>query len=218
MNHRPDKPLDFRQPEHRVFPPAGDTEWAFTMENFRMWNICGRNADHLKDANVLELGCNGGRMSYAALYYGAKALVGVDLYAAHVAMCERAVPSGIFKQGDIRDHLSEPQGADIVICAGVLYHLDEHERIFDGLALQLDTGAKMIIGDTAVRQEADSLRVTEFTDPAKWHTCIWPHQSTLISECKKRGLTLTFHEWDESVYSAPQPNYGHHRKLFTITH
>ena len=105
--------------------------------NLRHEAIFAANRDILAGARVLDLACNDGRWSFAALKAGARQVVGIE---ARPELCENArqsmkhydieADSYEFVCGDVLDHLGENDvEADVVLCLGYLYHTYRHTEL-----------------------------------------------------------------------------------------
>jgi SAM-dependent methyltransferase len=128
--------------------------------NLRYEAIIGANRDILAGARVLDLACNDGRWSFAALQSGASHVRGIE---ARPELCEQArqtmerygVAPGTYRFdcGDIYEQLRDAMfEVDVVLCLGYLYHtyrdteLLHHLRRLDPRYLIIDT--HVIAGET----------------------------------------------------------------------
>lgn len=88
------------------------------------------SGDRLREARVLDLGCNDGGFSLEAARQGAAEVVGVEGRAENLAHAiERRAAEGLtqveFINADVRSVTRERYGEfDVVLCLGLLYHLD----------------------------------------------------------------------------------------------
>jgi len=98
--------------------------------NLRYEAIIDANRDILAGARVLDLACNDGRWSFAALQAGASRVVGIE---ARPELCEQASQTMKhyrvdpdtyrFECGDIYEQLRDAAlDVDVVLCLGYLYH------------------------------------------------------------------------------------------------
>ena len=181
-------------------------------QNSRSWNVVGVNQDRILGARVLELGSNEGRMSFAALQYGAKSVVGVDRYKDNVNLCKQNCPDASFIQSDIRDFLHTTDlEFDVVICSGVIYHLDEHMRVFEGLGRAVRKGAHTVILETAVR-DPDTPK-NPCVSPLG-HTMIWPLEKEVVEGAKLNGFPVTGRSWDTSQFPLCKKGYDGCRRIY----
>ena len=95
--------------------------------------VADLSGERLQAQRVLDLGCNDGGFSLQAARQGAREVVGIEGREANLAQgIARRDAEGLaqvkFIQGDIRDLSPERYGEfDVVLCLGVLYHLDVPE-------------------------------------------------------------------------------------------
>jgi len=109
--------------------------------NLRHEAIVAANRDVFDGARVLDLACNDGRWSFAALRAGARHVVGIE---ARPELCENArqsmkhydvdPDSYEFVCGDVFDHLATlgaeaDAEVDVVLCLGYLYHTYRHTEL-----------------------------------------------------------------------------------------
>jgi len=105
--------------------------------NLRHEAIFAGNRDVFAGARVLDLACNDGRWSFAALKAGARHVVGIE---ARPELCENArqnmkhydvePDSYEFVCGDVLEQLREGDfEADVVLCLGYLYHTYRHTEL-----------------------------------------------------------------------------------------
>jgi ubiquinone/menaquinone biosynthesis C-methylase UbiE len=210
MNAGIKKILNFK--DHTVFSKSWNA-FELSRQNSRTWNVVGVEQDVIRGSRVLELGSNEGRMSFAALHYGAASVTGVDCYEANIKACLSRCSEATFVQSDIREFVETTNDQfDVIICAGVLYHLEEHIRIFDGIGRLVSRGAHTVIIETAVRQE-------DAPEGAKknslGHTMIWPRESDIIKGAELNGFPLHRREWDESVFTLCKEGYDEHRRIYS---
>jgi len=109
--------------------------------NLRYEAIFAANRDILERARVLDVACNDGRWSFAALKSGASHVVGIE---ARPELCENATQTmehyGVdpaayeFVCGDVLDRLREmsPE-VDVALCLGYLYHTYRHTELLHHL-------------------------------------------------------------------------------------
>lgn len=109
--------------------------------NLRYEAIFAANRDIFEGARVLDVACNDGRWSFAALKTGARQVVGIE---ARPELCENATQTmkhyGVdpdsyeFVCGDVLDRLREMSlEVDVVLCLGYLYHTYRHTELLHHL-------------------------------------------------------------------------------------
>lgn len=114
----------------------------------------------LRGRRVLDLGCNAGFWSLAAIESGAEFVLGVDLKQEYVDQAKLVFEAkGVaheryrFEQGDI--FARKPDGGfDIVLCLGVMDHVNRPLELFE---LINAAGADLIAIDTEVSRARSSL-------------------------------------------------------------
>lgn len=89
-------------------------------------DLCGGS---LADRRVIDLACDEGNFSTELGARGAAGVIGIEGRARQAVARERAERRGVtnvrFEQGDVRHVTSTTHGSfDIVLCLGILYHLD----------------------------------------------------------------------------------------------
>lgn len=114
----------------------------------------------LRGRRVLDLGCNAGFWSLAAIEAGADFVLGVDLSPEHVEQAklvfevQQVEPARYsFRAGDL--FTADFGGAfDVVLCLGVLDHIDRPVELFELLAR---TQAELLVIDSEVSRARASL-------------------------------------------------------------
>jgi SAM-dependent methyltransferase len=127
--------------------------------------IIEANLDVLAKRRIVDLACNNGRWSYAALVAGAESVVGVDGRTENVEQAKsilRKLNTGgsyRFEVNDIFDwlYINRMEPVDTILCLGVYYHIMDHYRL---LTLMTQTSASTIIIDSAfVRSFRNSVHI-----------------------------------------------------------
>jgi SAM-dependent methyltransferase len=123
----------------------------------------------LRGRRVLDIGCNAGFWSLAAIEAGADFVLGVDFkqeyvdQASLVFEAKEVAPARYrFEQGDI---FGQPIGDrfDLVLCLGIMDHVDRPVELFE---LMVRTGAQVIVIDTEVsRAHSSVFEVSRLYDP-----------------------------------------------------
>src|SRR4051794_15494635 len=110
----------------------------------------------LAGLRVLDLGCDVGGFSIQAAKLGAKEVMGVDgrdsnLDDAREALAREDLPQVTFRAGDVRDLSPDSYGVfDVVLCLGLLYHLENPADFLKRLA-QVCSGYALIETNVALK-------------------------------------------------------------------
>ncbi len=120
--------------------------------NARYLSLIHENRAELKGARVLDLASHDGRFGFAALMSGAAHVVGIDVKGHLVdAAIEHFLAYGIEPSrfdllvGDMYDYLDTPRSFDVVLCFGILYHVNDHWGLLRRIA---DTGPHTVLIDS----------------------------------------------------------------------
>ena len=114
--------------------------------------LCGGT---LAGRRVLDLGCNAGFWSLCAVEAGCSYVLGLDARAMHVEQAELVFEAkGIdtnayaFRQADIFDvDLSDAAPFDVVLCLGLLYHVEDPIGLFRRLG---EWSSDLVVIDTSL--------------------------------------------------------------------
>jgi SAM-dependent methyltransferase len=128
--------------------------------------LLGLTGGSLAGRRVLDLGCNAGFWSLAALDAGAEFVLGVDSRRGYLDQAELVFEAkGVdtsryrFEEGNVLAHeFGEP--FDVVLCLGLMSHLCKPFELFEVMAA---TGAELIVIDTEVSRAR--LSVFELAKP-----------------------------------------------------
>lgn len=120
--------------------------------------IFGQNAEHLRDARVLDIASHDGRWSHAALATGASHVLGVEGRSelvesarANLAAYGWGEDRYDFVAGDIFETLAAGDiEVDVVLCLGFFYHTLRHNELWAGMRR---TGARVVIMDTTIHPD-----------------------------------------------------------------
>jgi 2-polyprenyl-3-methyl-5-hydroxy-6-metoxy-1,4-benzoquinol methylase len=108
---------------------------------------------------ILDLGCNCGGFSIAALRHGAKEVVGIDARAVHVKQARRlteyvGLQNGVFYEDRIENVTEEKYGRfDVLFAFGVFYHLTDPISTIRNVARVVDHA---IVVDSHVHFSSDT--------------------------------------------------------------
>jgi hypothetical protein len=122
--------------------------------NARYLALIQHNRHLLDGARVLDLASHDGRFSFAALQNGAASVVGVEVKDHLVrAGIEHFEAYGVdpgrytFLVGDMFDCIGREAPFDVVLCFGIMYHINEHLELLTRIA---EVGPRNVIVDTNV--------------------------------------------------------------------
>jgi SAM-dependent methyltransferase len=134
----------------------------------RLVDICGGS---LKGRRVLDLGCNAGYWSLAAIDAGCDQVVGIDGRAMHIEQANLVFEvKGVdndrfaFQEGDLfKVDWSSLGRFDVVLCLGLLYHVAKPVELFEKIAsvnddlLVVDTELSLLPGSAFAVKPHESL-------------------------------------------------------------
>jgi 2-polyprenyl-3-methyl-5-hydroxy-6-metoxy-1,4-benzoquinol methylase len=107
-------------------------DWMKSFHNYRKKHIFSNLVEYtsLENSNLLDIGCNEGYYTFAALEFGAKFVKGLDLREINILRANKikqyyGYEKCEFELGDVSDEKILNYGLfDIVFCFGILYHLE----------------------------------------------------------------------------------------------
>jgi SAM-dependent methyltransferase len=149
----------------------------------------------LRGRRVLDIGCNAGFWSLAAIEAGADFVLGVDFKQEYVDQAslvfeakEVARERYRFEQGDIFEHpLRDP--FDLVLCLGVMDQVDRPVELFE---LMVRTGAQAIVIDTEVSRARSSVfevsQLYDSRDAASDGLVLVPSRGAVADLASRHGL------------------------------
>jgi tRNA (mo5U34)-methyltransferase len=149
----------------------------------------------LRGRRVLDIGCNAGFWSLAAIEAGADFVLGVDFNPEYIDQArlvfeakEVAHERYQFEQGDVFEHRLADE-FDVVLCLGVMDHVDKPAELFE---LMMRAGAQLIAIDTEVSRARSSLfEVSKLYDPrdaAGDGLVLVPSRSAVADLASRHGL------------------------------
>jgi SAM-dependent methyltransferase len=113
--------------------------------------VCGGT---LAGRRVLDLGCNAGYWSLAAVDAGAEFVLGIDGRSEHVEQAELVFEAKDvdrsryrFELGNIFEH-GFHERFDVVLCLGLMYHISRPVALFETIA---GVGAELVVIDTEIQ-------------------------------------------------------------------
>ena len=142
--------------EHPRFVETSKTGHTNERLNARYTGLIHRHRHLLDGARVLDLASHDGRFSFAALDAGAAHVVGIEIDGDLVAAAnanfeaEGVDPSRYeFVQRDLFRHFDDLEQFDVVLCFGILYHVNDHMQLLTNIAR---VEPQWLIIDTKVSQ------------------------------------------------------------------
>jgi len=153
----------------------------------------------LTGSRVLDLGCNAGFWSLAAIEAGADFVLGVDGRSEHVEQAQLVFEAkGIdpgryrFEQGNIFEHHFN-ESFDVVLCLGLMYHVSRPVELFETIA---GVGAQLVVIDTEL-QPADascfSVRHVSLENPmtaVDYTVVLYPSRQAVIDLAGAFGFAI----------------------------
>jgi len=176
----------------------------------------------LRGRRVLDLGCNAGFWSLAALEAGADFVLGVDARQLHIDQAELVFEAkGIepqryrFAQGNVFSHeLNEH--FDVVLCLGLLDHVAKPVELFEVISA---ASPELIVIDTEISRsrtsvfELDTLYNRE--NAVEYETVLIPSRLALSELAAQFGFQATALAQNMSDYAGLR-DYLHQRRLAFI--
>lgn len=131
--------------------------------------LLGVAGGSLDGHRVLDLGCNAGYWSLAAIEAGADFVLGVDYRAAFIEQAELVFEAkGVdrnryrFEQGNVLQH-AFAERFDVVLCLGMMDQVAKPVELFE---LMSSVGAELIVIDTVIsRARSSFFEVSRLNDP-----------------------------------------------------
>ena len=142
--------------EYPRFLATSSMHASYERLNARYTMLIDRHRQLLEGATVLDLASHDGRFTLAALRAGARHVVGVEIddvlvdrAHANMAAYDVAPTSYEFVTRDMFRHFDELDEFDVVLCFGILYHINDHMQLLSNIA---GVQPKWIIVDTKISQ------------------------------------------------------------------
>jgi SAM-dependent methyltransferase len=159
-----------------VETPIAIPEHAVRHRERRKWffdplvRLCGGS---LANRSVLDLGCNAGYWSLAAIEHGCERVCGIDARPMHIEQAElvfrvKGVDGGRYRflEGDVLTYPLPALGSfDIALCLGLLYHVNQPIQLLEKVAA---VNADILLIDSTVHpspEEVFALRFDDLADP-----------------------------------------------------
>jgi SAM-dependent methyltransferase len=176
----------------------------------------------LRGRRVLDLGCNAGFWSLAALEAGADFVLGVDARQLHVDQAELVFEAkGIertryrFEQGSVFSHALDGR-FDVVLCLGLLDHVAKPVELFEVMAA---ASPELIVIDTEISRsrtsvfEVDTLYNRE--NAVEYATVLIPSRLAVVELATQFGFQATALPQNMTDYAGLR-DYLHQRRLAFI--
>lgn len=164
------------------------------------------NGGSLAGRRVLDLGCNAGYWSLAAIEAGADYVLGVDGRQMHVDQANLVFEaSGVdparyhFETANIFDH-DFGGSFDIVLCLGLMYHIAKHIQLFEIMA---SVDPEFIVIDTTVSLMPASVFKVEWEDSLENPRNAIDHELVLVPS-RRAVLDMARQFGFDGVALAPQ--------------
>lgn len=124
-------------------------------DDFRYTNLRNLVIPHLKEGNVLDIGCGCGHITLEALRNG-HSVVAIDISSDFLelarSICEDNGYSADFRRMDVKDVRGFGRNSfDNVICLDVLEHIDEDEKILKSINYVLKDNGKFLLLVPAIK-------------------------------------------------------------------
>jgi len=182
----------------------------------------------LAGRRVLDLGCNAGFWSLAALRRHADFVLGVDARRMHLEQAalvfdvEAIDPARYrFVEADLFAADWKAWGNfDVVLCLGILYHVDRPVELFSRIAA---TGARHVVIDTALSAlpgAALEMLREPLDDPRNAYTSewvLWPTRDALTALAAGHGYDAKVLEPDFPAWEECTDYRDGHRRGFLLT-
>lgn len=150
--------------------------------------LLGVTGGSLKGHRVLDLGCNAGFWSLAAMEAGADFVLGIDGRQEHTEQAQLVFAAKDidptryrFEQGNIFEHPLHER-FDVVLCLGLMYHVSRPVALFETIA---GVGAELVVIDTEIH-------------PSKI-SCFAIHQVSLDNPMTAVDYTVVFYPSRQAV-------------------
>ncbi len=176
----------------------------------------------LRGRRVLDLGCNAGFWSLAALEAGADFVLGVDARQVHIDQAKlvfeakRIEPARYrFEQGNVFSHALHER-FDVVLCLGLLDHVAKPVELFEAMTA---VSPELIVIDTEISRsrtsvfELDTLYNRE--NAVEYETVLIPSRLALSELAAQFGFQATALPQNMTDYSGMR-DYLHQRRLAFI--
>jgi len=128
------------------------------LKDFRMKDLLKKNGGNFNGQRVLDVGCLEGGFTMAATKFGAKEAVGIEARETHIQRCNLVkkllkLNNLVFYHSNVKDIKKLNLGKfDVIICSGLLYHLDDPYLFLHEMYEILNSNGIMMI-DTHVALE-----------------------------------------------------------------
>jgi len=195
--------------------------------NARYLALIHANRELIAGARVLDLASHDGRFSFAALQNGAARVVGIEhephlVSKANENMAQHGVAPDRYEfvLGDMFDRIPEIEPCDVVLCFGILYHINDHMRLLSTIA---EVEPRTLIIDSNVshiERAAIELRAPVAGSPPPVGAQLegWPSKAGLDAMLSSFGWTFEYFDWPGSglVDSEKMEDYRVGRRMSVV--
>jgi transposase-like protein len=175
--------------------------------NARYLGIIHANRELIEGATVLDLASHDGRFSFAALQNGAARVVGIEfgsglVQKARSNMEHYGVPKDRYEfvTGDIFELIEQVEDCDVVLCFGILYHVNSHLLLLSKIA-ELDPRAVIIDTNISLmKQPVIELRGPVAGRPLQLGESVegYPSRAALDAMLSSFGWKYEYFDWEHS--------------------
>ena len=135
---------------------------------FRNWTKL--TPEEVRGKQVLDAGCGMGRNSYWPLAWGAESLVALDNDERSLAAARRTLadfPNAAIERQDLSELPPWESRFDLVLCIGVLHHLERPRRALENLVRSLRAGGRLVVW---VYSYEGNEWIVRYVNPIRVHT------------------------------------------------
>jgi Methyltransferase domain len=188
--------------------------------NARYRALIHSNRELLNGAHVLDLASHDGRFSFAALQQGAERVVGLEhkprltrLAGEHMEFYGVPPEKYAFVTGDLFDAVDAVENCDVVLCFGILYHINDHMRLLSKIAERqprwLIIDSNLSLAQRPVIEFHNSEAgpgEAAFPPPPGSQLEGYPSKTGLEAMLSSLGWTFEYFDWAGSGLSDPDPD------------
>jgi 2-polyprenyl-3-methyl-5-hydroxy-6-metoxy-1,4-benzoquinol methylase len=122
-----------------------------------VWRVIAKDLPGITGCRALDIGCNAGYMSFELKRLGAHSVLGVDSnlgastsFVEQARFCREVLGLDVEFREQSFFELEPEQPFDLVLCSGVLYHLEDYATALDILVALSVPGSGLIVLETAI--------------------------------------------------------------------
>ena len=175
--------------------------------NARYLALIHANRELIAGAQVLDLASHDGRFSFAALQNGAARVIGIEHEPHLVAKANENMQLHNversryeFVLGDMFARIPEIEPCDVVLCFGILYHINDHMRLLQTIAEYAPTTLIIDSNVSHIERAAIELRAPVAGSPPPVGAQLegWPSKAGLSAMLASFGWTFEYYDWPGS--------------------